>query len=68
MLVSPPISRRDQIGVPFLSAATPSLRAAEIVVKSWRDCKEAFYGFYVSQNTFSLAEGCPPLERPLRCL
>jgi hypothetical protein len=42
MLVPPSISRRDQKGLPFLSAATPSLRAAEIVIKGRRNCKAAF--------------------------
>jgi hypothetical protein len=54
--------------VAFISAVTPSLRAAEIIVKDRRDCKEAFNGFYGLQKTFSLAKGCPPLERPLRWL
>ena len=44
MLVPSPISRRDQKGVPSLSAATPSLGAAEIVTDNRCLGEEASWG------------------------
>ena len=53
----------------FVSFATPSLRAEEIVLKArlW-SARKRFSGFYGLQKTFSLAEECPPLEGPSRWL